>query len=347
MNPPLLLVADVHVGDNVIQGRPRLPVYRRLLDDILYAAQLHECVNIVIIGDLINQKNSMPREVYLMVYRWLKLCRDKCVRVHYLRGNHETPNKNNPEDSLIEMFDDICTVYNHAGGFTINDQSFVLLPYYPEILFLAEVDRLSKSVHSGSRLPVLLTHIGLIEGSLSPSNRHAKSGIFVKDLHPERWARIICGDYHACQAIDPNVVYLGAPIPHTFGDWNTKGAFLLDPETLALKVCPLPGFPQFDQPRITTAEEAKAFKITNIKNYIRAYVAPDLLESFREKHKNQGMDILPLVEHTEALQPVNSRISLEDMGSPPVLVNRWLDYKKVEDPETRKELREMGLGFLS
>lgn len=346
----ILVTADVHVSDRVVQNRPRLPVYAKLLDRIRATALQRDCEHVVIIGDFIDQKNKMPRDVYLLVYDFLTKCKQEGLTVHWVRGNHETPSRTNPEmDCLMRLFDRVCQVYTRPGHIKVGDRQILFLPWYPREQYLRYIEMAIKQFDDGS---ILFTHIGLREGQTSPSNYYPRGDVTVNDLHPEKWSIVLCGDYHAHQKLAPNVAYCGAPIAHNYGDWNIKGLWLLnvntDPGDFRVKTSAvsLADFPQFYQYEIATLP-INAEIVVNNKDYTRCYVASHLIESFRSSYvDNPNLDIRPLHEAViEAEAPTNSRISLEDAGSDHRLCERWLNHKKVTT-ENYERLLEIGTSFL-
>ena len=347
--PNVLFTADVHVSDHYIQQRPRLPVYEKLLDDIFTVAKFRQAQHIVVIGDLMHQKNKVPRDVYLLIYRWMVRCLNHSITVHYIRGNHESPSRHEPDrDCMMELYSEVCKVYIEPGILHIGGRKFVCLPYYPAVEFIGIVDGYLEQLGNKSEDCVLLAHVGLAEGSTSPSNFYPKQDVSVKDLKPDRWAAVLCGDYHASQKLARNVMYLGAPIPHTYGDFNIKGLWLMDTDTLKTVAIPPVGYPQFHQPVVTQMDGLNPFAGMDLeKDYIRCRVAPHLLEAVRGAYGTPDIDFLPLgAEGVATVDTSDSRISMEDAASPAKLVGRWMDHCKITDEAERESLAVVGLEFL-
>lgn len=344
----LLVSADLHVSDRVVMGRSRLPVYEKMLYSIIDIAKEHQCEAIVLAGDVIDNKNKPPLDVLVLLDQFLSA---NTLPLYWLRGNHETPDKENPSKSIISLFRDRygvrvvsdCGSVIYHSSFQEADRIFYFLPWYPAEDFKAEAVKLSKKAvrfkEKTGKKPILFTHIGLKEGSTSPSNFHPPSAVTVSDLFPEHWAMIVCGDYHAHQFVAKNVFYTGAPIPHNFGDFNIKGVWVLDTEKLTARAVPIPGAPKFIQWDATLQEKP----LWSPEDYVRVYAKPGDIELIRAAHPEA--DVRAKVPEEQITLPTDSRISLDATASHDVLLSRYLEYKNIEGEEAEC-LKTIGMEIL-
>lgn len=351
--PRILCTADVHVGDKTIVtgniSRARLPVYKSLCKELVSIARANGCTAIIISGDLIDQKNKFPMEVYLAVLEFLQEADKWGVKVIWVRGNHETPNFETPERTLMGLFENHAKIFLSPGSIQIENTTLVFIPWYHPDKYREYVDKAVKAVkdkglRSKGKKAVLFTHIGLAEGATSPSNFHPPSSLSVKDLHPSEWDLVLIGDYHAAQQLLPNVAYMGAPIPHTFGDFDIKGVWLLDTEDLRCTAYPTSCAPQFEQWEIKDGDTS--LPDYNKNNYNRIHTTPMLKEIVRGLYPDA--DIRTILTTTEVVTANTSRISLDSSKSYNSLVDRFVDYKRSELPEELKTLgKELIKEFIS
>jgi DNA repair exonuclease SbcCD nuclease subunit len=316
-------------------GRPRLPVYQNLLRDISALADTWKCSSVVVAGDLLDQKNKPPLEVLLATLSWM---RKSSSPIFWLRGNHESPSKEDPEKSVMTLFSSYCEPILESGSHSFGRPVY-FLPWYPAERYLEEVEKAKEWARQQSAKPILFTHVGLKEGSTSPSNFHPPSSVSVADLEPSLWGVVIVGDYHAHQFLAPNVFYTGAPIPHNFGDFDIKGVWVLDTEKLTVQPVKLSGFPEFVQWDSTEGSKPSWGK----DDYVRIYAAPDKIESLRAEYPDA--DVRVKVDEKTAVLPTDSRMSLDATASHDVLVSRYLEYKNIEG-EQAECLKAVGLEIL-
>lgn len=347
----VLVAADLHISDRAVMGRPRLPVYMDMLQQMWDIASREKVDAIVFAGDVIDNKNKPPMEVLLSIHDALW---HAPVDVYWLRGNHESPSKETPERSIISLFDRdalLCKVHpivTWSPGLTHihkeGDRPILFLPWYPPEEYkkhAAFLTTLAKGWKKEiGKKPILITHVGLKEGSTSPSNFHPPSSVSVSDLSPEDWAMVICGDYHAHQFIAKNVFYTGAPIQHNFGDFNIKGVWIVDSEKLEIKAVPIMDLPKFVQWDMTEQKEKPSWKG---EDYVRIYTHPKHVDRAREKYPTA--DVRIKVPEEQIALPDGSRISLDASASHEVLLSRYLEYKGVEEKEV-ESLKEIGLEIL-
>lgn len=344
----ILVAADLHVSDRMVMGRPRLPVYEEMLKNIYQVAKDNNCAAMVFAGDVIDNKNRPSLDVLVAIDYFLS--ESYGVPLYWLRGNHETPDKADPTKSIINLYDGRgrCRVvrdaehksYHHQC--TEEDRQFYFLPWYPAEQFKEEAKALAlradRYKQKTGKKPILFAHIGLKEGSTSPSNFHPPSAVGVADLFPEKWAMVVCGDYHAYQFVAKNVFYTGAPIPHNFGDFNIKGVWVIDTEALTARAVPIPS-PKFVQWDATDQEKIP----WDQQDYVRIYANPKDIDIIRATYPEA--DVRAKVPEEQIMLPTDSRISLDASASHEVLLSRYLEYKGVEKDEAEC-LKAVGLEIL-
>ena len=106
-----IATGDVHISDRLVNGRSRLEVGERLLMDIGALAAHHKVGHVFINGDLWDKKQGTPRGVLRVIYRCLRHMKFKLgLKVHWLRGNHETPDNSDPTDTMMSLFSEVAHV---------------------------------------------------------------------------------------------------------------------------------------------------------------------------------------------------------------------------------------------
>lgn len=323
----VLVTADVHITDRVVCGRSRLEVGERLLMDIAALAVHHKVRHVFFNGDLWDKKHGTPRAVLRVIYRCLKHMKYQLgLQVHWIRGNHETPDNSDPHDTMMSLFGEVCHTVIRPAILDLPAAKFFLLPWYPAQTFIKHAQTLAIKARGKRGKPnILLAHVGLREGRVSPSNIQLPQRVSVTNLYPEFYDVVLLGDYHSHQMLKDNVLYTGAPIPHLFGDEGySEGPWLLETENMDMGTLELPnGYPKFRKWALT---EPGTVTIPGYSpaDYNRIYAPVTSHQSLRVMYPGAELRILSVETKLDMSQ---SRISAEEARDPAVLVERFLSLR--------------------
>lgn len=313
--------------------------------DIGALAAHHKVSHVFINGDLWDKKQGTPRGVLRVIYRCLRHMKFKLgLKVHWIRGNHETPDNSDPTDTMMSLFSEVAHVVVRPAVFDLPDCRFFLLPWYPAPAFIKHAqDLAAKARGKRDKRQILFAHVGLREGRISPSNIQLPQRVSVTHLYPDFYDAVLLGDYHSHQMLSDSVMYMGAPIPHLFGDEGfSEGPWLVDTDTMTMETLELPhGYPKFRKWTLTSSE-AVTIPGYDVADYNRIYAPVTSHQVLRTMYP--GADLRPL-----SVEPVldmsQSRISAEDVQSPEKLVDRFLALRGKGGDEG-KALRETALELI-
>lgn len=343
-----LAAGDVHLADKMILGRPRLPVVMKFLAELVKMAQIKKAKWIFFLGDLIDQKKGTPRSVLVTLYHFLRTVKEETgITVVWIRGNHETPDKENPQDTLMTLFADVCLSVIEEQVLRAKGVTFFLLPWFPENEFIKRAEGLARQVLREKQPCVLLSHVGVKEGRLSASNVPEEKDVryvSINHLHPDLYDIVLLGDYHAHQQVADNAWYTGAPMKHNHGDHDCFGPMLVEiGDTVTAEILTMPSrCPDFCQWRIVE-ESGLALPGYDPNDYNRIESTPDLYERARVRYP--GADHLMLFVPPK-INTTELRLTKEDFEDLPVLLEKWLKYQGVEENEYDK-LKAMGMTCLA
>jgi DNA repair exonuclease SbcCD nuclease subunit len=239
-----ILTADTH-ANNRLPGN--LEFSRQLIVDMGTLAREHGARHVIFAGDLLDQKHGLNLPVLLAVHSGLETIKAMGVRPIILPGNHDQPHPENPGFSPLVLLQKWATVLLSPRVVEGEDYSLVLIPWRPPEEYRKLVLEFTKAVFASRKRKILISHVSLAEGKVSPS-QSIHQPIRAADLCPEAYQHVFLGDYHAAQALPgvEHVRYLGAPIPHTFGDYDNVGPWLFDTGSGALTPLRLPSdYPAF------------------------------------------------------------------------------------------------------
>lgn len=221
-----IMAADTH-ANNRLPGN--LEYSKQVIVDLGALAVQHGCRHVILAGDVMDQKHGLNLPVLLAVNEGLEIVRAMGIRTIILPGNHDLPYPERPDYTPLCLLQKNATVVFRPRIVEGEDYSLVLVPWMPPEQFRKAVADFTKEVITSQKKRILITHVSLAEGKVSPSNSIAQP-IRLDDLCPGVYQHVFLGDYHAAQTLPgaPHVRYLGAPIPHTFGDYDNIGAWLFD-----------------------------------------------------------------------------------------------------------------------
>jgi len=218
-----ILCADIHVHPR------RLEIYEQLLDDITTLAVHHRCKFVYFLGDLWHEKHGVVPAVFCLLDRALRKARQRGVVWVLLRGNHEIEVKSKPHRTLLQLFGGCSAPVIRPAIHRFDGVTIAWLPWYMGPTFKSAARMLTDRLRLIPGKHILLSHVGLDEGSISASNHYrVPQNVRLRDLFPDFYDLICLGDYHATQQLADNVIYLGCPIPHMFGDVRQQGVWLLE-----------------------------------------------------------------------------------------------------------------------
>lgn len=348
MSMRAIVSADLHVSNRLICGRSRLEVSMRVLEDQVLLAQQHNVKHIFWLGDVLDKKHGTPRSVLRAVYRFLKKVKYKTdIKIHILRGNHETPDNSDPHDTLLELFSEVCHVVSRPGILELGDTRFYLLPWYPAGDYIRMARAYAKKARAtrgtaGLR-HVLLTHVGLREGRISPSNIQLPQRVSLSHLYPNIFDLIILGDYHAHQFLADNAFYVGAPVAHLFGDEGMVGPWLVDTTAMDVESLVLPHRPPDFRKWVVTDPADLVLHGYRADDYNRIFAPGIALQALRVMYP--GADLRVLESTSTSVDFSASRLTADDARNPERLLERFLKLRGRDGAELAR-LKAVGLQLL-
>jgi DNA repair exonuclease SbcCD nuclease subunit len=268
-----------------------------LLKSIHETAIREACNAIVLNGDFWDEKHGVNYEILMLVKKWMLKWAER-FSVYYVRGNHEVSIKSKPQDSLVELFSGLrpnIHVINSPQNLFIPELSTAIwfIPWYPAEEWIeycnVAADQARNTTWASKRL--LLSHIGLSEGTVSPSNIYTvNQKTRVEHLHSECYNAVLLSDYHIGQQLNSRVRYMGAPIPLAHGDVPDQGVWVVDTSLPSLSIVNVLLEGQELFPKYKTYELHNPVEIASLfenhVNYLRIKVPSEFLGIAQEKFRN-------------------------------------------------------------
>lgn len=320
----ILLSGDLHLSNKPYSDS--LERSHLILDGIARIAKSQECETIIINGDLFDVENPPP-EVFLMAVRFCRKMKKQGRYVIINTGNHDLIEYGKSHKlTLLEALD-AEIVWKSPLQFKDRNTTFHIFPWEQHSVFKKKLTEYTLGIKSkGSH--ILVAHQATNEGVISASNRKVRTNLSWRDMHPEFYKLVLLSDYHKMQFLADNVIYLGSPVPHDFGDDGCEGVSVFDTESRELEgPFPLPGrFAEF----VTWELEDEEVALLNYdpKDYNRIICA--------DKFRSYVREVYPEAQIiTRSTKRTDSRLSeCETEGD---VESIWKGFLKTKDWETKKE----------
>lgn len=175
---------------------------------------------IVIMGDVLDRHETVHLSPYTRACAWIDSLR-AVAPVYVLVGNHDRKNNRDflgPEHSLVGLKNwDRVHIVDQPCVAQFGDYALAFVPYVPPGRF-SEALALAEGWESASLVFAHQEFKGAQMGSVVSAEG---------DVWPKDAATVFSGHIHDYQVLD-NIVYVGTPMQHTFGDAAKKTVSLLE-----------------------------------------------------------------------------------------------------------------------
>jgi DNA repair exonuclease SbcCD nuclease subunit len=249
-----LLFTDLHLDNwnaystTLSNGyNSRLAKQIQLLDNLLMYAKKNVDY-VVFAGDLFNRRLLVPTDVLHLAFETFSDYPD--TPIYLLVGNHDMYD-NNPTHTILSVFREFDNVFVISRDTTIYFQPqthVTLVPY--GISIPAASTKLDKDAYQ-----ILVTHYGLAEAKLGPSNFRMESDLTVKKIREFGYDLSLFGHIHKAQALTDQIVVLGSAMAHSFHEaGEPKFFYVFDGEDRSLVKYPT-NAPEFLVHNVNSEEE--------------------------------------------------------------------------------------------
>lgn len=241
----------------------RLANCLKVFDIILREAKARKIRKVLINGDIFEESDYIPVETYVETYRKLEKLHEEGLEVVLNIGNHDIASASTAR--LLHSLRPFRKVAHIVETPEVVWDRVFIFPYEPDSD--AFKSRLQETYPSGSSILVL--HSAVQGGHVGPKDYLVRCPVKLADLHPKRWRLILLSDFHTAQFLRKNVLYMGSPLQHTFGE-NHRPCIWDVSLTNEVKLCKVyTNLPRFKRVRARRREEIEVELRALQGNYIR------------------------------------------------------------------------------
>lgn len=208
------------IGDPHIQMRHLNRVRTMIAEIIRVAKEIHPDL-IVVLGDVLHTHSKLHLSLQCMAFDWIENL-SQIAPVRLLVGNHDRINNSDFMTNVhpfrgLEKNAQIWVVWKTMTE-TLQDKTLVYVPYVSPGRFLEALDGVDLRAVDG-----IFAHQEVYGCKLGPG---------VVSEHGDHWSLeypvVFSGHIHGRQTVQPNWIYIGAPMQHAQGDSADRGLSLID-----------------------------------------------------------------------------------------------------------------------
>jgi len=168
---------------------------------------------ILLNGDLFEETDYIQVEIYDAAYQKLEMLYDSGLETVINLGNH---------DLCAQLKDrTIHSLRPFRKVAQVIEQPQRLWKHLYAVPYTSKPERLKKAVRKlrvETSVAVLVLHCGIQGGRVGPKQYLIRNPIKLKDIRPKDFNLVLLSDYHTQQWLASNVLYLGSPLQHSFGE---------------------------------------------------------------------------------------------------------------------------------
>jgi len=278
---------------------------------------------VILLGDVLDTKEVIRGKCLNLIYNRLKSSK---LKYNILVGNHCWFN-NEQSDHSLRVLNSLPNVrVIDTPTFLYNNMNVILVPYYRNP---------AKFLHSitFSSIEFVIGHQGVKEFTLG-SGYTEDEAVDLKDL--TRFKQVIMGHYHT--PMDKgNVVYVGSPFSHSFGESNeNKRLAIFHTDLGIIEYIPL------DLPRHVSVT-------IDLDNPVNLQVDPVNHNRVILKGSKEQIDLFDKTKYNgvkfiEEYKVEEHKLVLKETETPVNLYTKWIKEVKKED---NQDIYKLGLDILN
>ena len=268
---------------------------------------------IFFLGDFFHIKNKLNVPPFIKSIDILRSMRYAGLELTFIIGNHDMPQLDTTDLSIIHAFEDYGKVISYYDFIDLNDTRMHFLSYTKE---------LPKFEVASDKKNVLFSHLDIANFAMEGSFL-CKEGFAIKDF--KSFDQVFSGHFHKHQVRD-NIVYVGSPYQTRYSErHDDKGFVELDLDSLDWKFIIYDESPKFKEVDINDYNNEDI-----VGNFVRLKTHKDNLdlEEIKQNLLDNGAETVDFIFKNDDEEKELSIINDLSMGSMKELASLYL--KEIE-----------------
>ncbi len=182
--------------------------------DILRREALRRKIDKVLLnGDIFEEVSYVDVEAYDGVYIRLERLHSEGIEVVINLGNHDVFQQSGGRVlHALRAFRKVATI--------VEEPRYIFWNHLFVVPWMSSPDRIKMAIRSckATKEHCLVLHCGVQGATTGPTGYLARNPIKLRDLRAKDFGLVLLSDYHTRQRLARNVIYMGSPLQHTFGE---------------------------------------------------------------------------------------------------------------------------------
>ena len=272
------------------------------LHTLLERCKKENIKKVFFLGDWFHIKNKLYVPPFIKSIETLKYFIEAGIEITFLIGNHDAPQQNSTDFSIMYAFEPYGKVIPLYEWVDVGDS---------RLHFLSYTEELPKFEYSNDKQNILFGHLDVQKFQME-SGFECKDGFSIKDF--EKFDSVFTGHFHKHQIRD-NIVYIGSPYQTRYSErYDDKGFIILDTDDLTWDYVINESAPQFKEIDVESYDES------DVKgNFIRikTHKGNDKLDEIKNKLLDMGAESVDFIyENEDEEKELNmiEDLTMGDMG---------------------------------
>lgn len=319
------------------------------LHTLLEECKKQDIKQVFFLGDWFHIKNKLYVPPFIKSIETLKYFVEAGIQLTFLIGNHDAPQQNSTDFSIIYAFEPYGKVIPLYEWMDIGES---------RLHFLSYTEELPQFEYSEDKQNILFGHLDVQKFQMD-TGFECKEGFSIKDF--TKFDSVFTGHFHKHQ-IRENIVYIGSPYQTRYSErFDEKGFIILDTDNVTWD--------------FITNKDAPVFKELDIDNFddedvvgnfirIKTHKNNDKLDEIKNKLLDMGAESVDFIYENEDEEKELNMIEDLTMGDMGELASQWwdniqesqlfgkvltelIDIKKIDKPDFMEVFNELKEAHLS
>ena len=265
------------------------------------------------LGDFFHIKNKLYVPPFIKSIETLKYFIDAGIELTFLIGNHDAPQQNSTDFSIIYAFEPYGKVIPLYEWEDEDDIRFHFLSY---------TETLPKFEYAENKRNVLFGHLDIQKFQMD-SGFECNQGFKLSDF--KKFDAVFTGHFHKHQIRD-NIVYIGSPYQTRYSErFDDKGFVILDTDDLSWKFIVNKNAPKFKEVDVTDIDNVVEQDIKGNFLRIKTHKSNNELTEIKDKLLSMGAESVDFIFENEDEEKELNMIENLTMGDIGDLASQWWD----------------------
>jgi len=303
------LFSDLHIFAHLSKTQFE-DIAINFLHFLLKECKTRNIKKVFFLGDFFHIKNKLYVPPFIKSIEALKYFTQEGIELTFLIGNHDAPQQNSTDFSVVYAFEPYGKV---IPLYEWQDMEDVRLH------FLSYTNELPKFEIAQDRKNILFGHLD-VQNFVMDSGIECKEGFSINDF--QQFDSVFTGHFHKHQ-IRNNIIYIGSPYQTRYSErFDEKGFVILDTDSMNWEFVVNAHAPKFKEIDVDSVDE---LEVKGNFLRIKTHKGNDQLEEIKNKLLALGAESVDFIFENDDEEKELNMIEDLAMGDVVDLADKWYD----------------------